>query len=337
VRRRRPGHTLTGGRPRVGLALGGGAARGLAHIGVLKVFEREGLPMDLIIGTSIGALVGGVYATTGSAAETERRFIGFAHSGDFRRRAFDFIREARKESKGGLLSSTSGLIRRGIFYGYSLYKVSFISAESIAHNINSLLPDERIENTKMPFAAVAADIQNAQEVILAGGSIRRMVAASCAIPGILPPVMIDGRTFIDGGWVDRVPTLPALRLGMDLVIGVDISPEIGAELPRRGVDVMVRATSVQASALKRLQSRFMDYCIQPDVTRLHWADFSAVEPAIAAGEAAAEAAIDDLRRLLSPWRLNPWVRGGTARQRARHLFETIEVFRGLELALGPQA
>ena len=336
MRRHRPLPTLTGGRPRIGLALGGGAARGLAHIGVLKVLEREKFPIDLIIGTSIGALVGGVYATTASAAETERRFLGFARSGEFRRRAFDFIREARKESKG-LLSSTSGLIRRGIFYGYSLYKVSFISAESIAHNINSLLPDERIENTRVPFAAVAADIQNAAEVILAGGSIRRMVAASCAIPGILPPVMIDGRTFIDGGWVDRVPALPALRLGMDLVIGVDISPEIGAELPRRGVDVMVRATSVQASALKRLQARFMDYTIQPDVTRLHWADFSAIDRAITAGEEAAEAAIGDLRKLLSPWRLNPWVRGGTARQRARHLFEGIEVFRGLELALGPQS
>ena len=259
--------------------------------------------MDLIIGTSIGALVGGVYATTGSAAETERRFIGFAHSGDFRRRAFDFIREARKESKGGLLSSTSGLIRRGIFYGYSLYKVSFISAESIAHNINSLLPDERIENTKMPFAAVAADIQNAQEVILAGGSIRRMVAASCAIPGILPPVMIDGRTFIDGGWVDRVPTLPALRLGMDLVIGVDISPELEdtREL-RKGLDVLVRANAIKAEALKNFQCRMLDVLIRPRVGQTHWADFTGALTLIDEGDKATTEKIPEIREAIEQGR-----------------------------------
>jgi NTE family protein len=318
-------------RPSLGLALGGGAARGLAHIGVLKVLEREGVQVDLIAGTSIGALVGGVYATTGSALETERRFLEFADSAEFRRRAFDFIREARQE-RHGFFASTSALIRRGIFYGYSFYRVSFMSAESLAHNINMLLPEVDIADTRVPFAAVAADLVTGEEVILAGGAMRRMVAASCAIPGILPPVMIDGRTFIDGGWVDRVPALPALRMGADLVVGVDISPEVGAELPRRGVEVMVRATAVQASALKRLQSRFLDLSIQPQVSKLHWADFSAIRRAIAAGESAAEAALPELRRMVSPWRLSPWIGQGRARQRARDQFETLEVLRGVETA-----
>ncbi|MFQ5669018.1 MAG: patatin-like phospholipase family protein [Acidobacteriota bacterium] len=311
-------------RPRVGLALGGGAARGLAHVGVLKVLEREGFPIDVVVGTSIGALVGGAFATLEGSAEVERRFLQFASSTEFRRKAFDFIREARQREPG-MLGRATALIRRGIFYGYSLYRVSFMSAESLAHNINSLLPDVRIEETRLPYAAVAADLRTGQEIILASGPIRPIVAASCAIPGVLPPVTLYQRTLIDGGWVDRVPGLPVLRLGADVVIGVDISPEVGAHLPTRGVDVMVAATSVQAAALKKMQARFMDYVIQPDVAAIHWADFSAVGIAIEAGMKAAQAALPALWEIIS--RRRRWLSGpgGTARARARGQFEKLTV------------
>ena len=315
-------------RPHIGLVLGGGAARGLAHIGVLKVLERERFPIDLLVGTSIGALVGGVYATVGDAGETERRFLEFAESSDFRRRAFDFIREARHERQQGFLASASALLRRGIFYGYALYKMSFMSAEALAHNINSLLPDVDIGETRMPYAAVAADLASGNEVILAGGPIRTMVAASCAIPGVLPPVAINGRTFIDGGWVDRVPALPALRLGADVVVGVDIAPEVESDLPTRGVDVMVRATSVQAHALKKIQARYLDCIITPGVSKIHWADFSAVRQAIRIGSEAAEQALPRLRDLIRP-RLSLTARWWkTSRRRACGMFEDIEVWSG---------
>ena len=314
-------------RPRIGLVLGGGAARGLAHIGILKVLERERFPIDLIVGTSIGALVGGVFATLGDAEETEQRFVRFAESSDFRRGAFDFIREAR-QPKTGLLASTSALLRRGIFYGYAAYKMSFISAEALAHNINSLLPDVDIGETSLPFAAIAADLVSGNEVILAGGSIRTMVAASCAIPGVLPPVSVEGRTFIDGGWVDRVPSLPALRLGAEVVVGVDIAAEGDVAPPRRGVDVMVRATAVQAHALKQFQTRYLDCIISPEVGKIHWADFGAVREAIRLGVEAAEAALPCLRRLVQPrlaftarWRQ-------TARRRAIGMYERIEIRNG---------
>ncbi|MFQ5720596.1 MAG: patatin-like phospholipase family protein [Acidobacteriota bacterium] len=315
-------------RPRVALVLGGGAARGLAHLGVLEVLERERFPIDLIVGTSIGALVGGVYATVGDAEETQRRFVEFAESSDFRRRAFDFIREARHEPQQGILSSASALLRRGIFYGYALYKVSFMSAEALAHNINRLLPDVDTGDTRVPFAAVAADLATGQEVILAGGPIRTMAAASCAIPGVLPPVPIDGRTFIDGGWVDRVPALPALRLGADLVIGVDIAPEVESDLPTRGVDVMVRATAVQAHALKRLQAHYLDAVITPAVSAIHWADFSAVREAIRVGREAAEQVMPHLRDIMRPGLSRLLARRRRARRRGTGMFEKLEIYRG---------
>jgi NTE family protein len=288
-------------RPRVGLALGGGAARGLAHLGVLRVLERERFPIDIIVGTSIGALVGGAYCTLGGSDETERRFLQFSSSSEFRRSAFDFIREARRE-KRGVLARASAIIKRGIFYSQTLYKVSFMSAEALAHNINSLLPDVDVSEAQHSFAAVAADLVTGHEVVFRAGSLRKVVSASCAIPGVLPPVPMGGRTFIDGGWVDRVPGLPARRLGADIVIGVDISPEVGAVIPTRGADVMVAATSLQAAALKRLQGRYLDHVIRPAVSGIHWADFSAIGMAVERGVEAAEEALPQLRRLLSPRR-----------------------------------
>ena len=111
---------------RIGLALGGGAARGLAHIGVLKVLEEQGISIDMIAGTSMGALVGGVYATTRSAAATEKRFLEFIFSDQFKRARFDFLRESRKASPQ-LLNSVMSLIKRGIFYTVSMAKSSFMA------------------------------------------------------------------------------------------------------------------------------------------------------------------------------------------------------------------
>ncbi len=281
---------------RIGLALGGGAARGLAHIGILKVLEEQRIPIDLIAGTSMGALVGGVYATTRNAAATEKRLLEFIFSDEFKRARFDFLRESRQASPQ-LLDSVKSLIKRGIFYSVSMAKSSFVSAEHFEHNINSLLDDVRIEQTAIPFAAIAADINRGEQVVLKSGSLRRAVSASSAVPGLLPPVTIDGRTLIDGGWVAKVPVVPALLMGADLVIGVDVSREIEDQVNlRSGLNIMVRANSIGADALKSLQCRLADVVLAPDVGRIHWADFSAVRDCVVRGEEAARAGLDEIRR-----------------------------------------
>ena len=283
---------------KVGLALGGGAARGLAHIGVLKVLEREKIPIDIITGTSIGALIGGVYAVMRDAARMEERFRRFVLSKEFKRDEFDFLMES-KHSKPGILYSVSNLVRKGIFYSLSVAKTSFISAEHFAHNINSLLDDLPIEKTSISFSPLAVDIDTAEEVMFTSGSLRRAVAASCAIPGLLPPIDIGGRRLIDGGWIHKVPVLPAFQMGADIAIGVDISREIDdTRALRKGFDIMVRANAIKGEALKRLQCCFADVMIEPDVAHVHWADFSALDDAIAAGERAAEIAVPAIQKLL---------------------------------------
>ncbi len=307
---------------RVGLALGGGAARGLAHIGVLKVLEEEQIPVDLVVGTSIGALVGGVYATTRSAAATERRFLDFIFSKQFKRSKFDFLKESR-DAHPGLFYNFISLVKKGIFYSFSMAKTSWISAEHFEHNINSLLDDVNIEQTALPFTTVAADIVNGQEVLVRSGSLRRAVSASSAVPGLLPPVNLKGRHLIDGGWVHKVPVIPALRVGADLVIGVDVSKEIqDTDGFKNGLNIMVRANAIRSDALKHMQCRFADVIIEPDVDHIHWADFSAIVECIRLGAEATRERLADIRRHLKRARLSSLVGYSRARRLARAYIET---------------
>ncbi len=306
---------------KIALALGGGAARGLAHIGVIKVLEKEGVPIDLICGTSIGALVGGLYATLEDSAEMEKRFTEFSRSAEFRRSRFDFLKESQ-EAESGLFSNLKTLFKKGIFYGFSMAKTSFISAEHFEHNINSLLEDIDIRQTRIPFAAVAGCLETGKVEILTEGSLRRAVSASCAVPGVLPPVNLDGRTLIDGGWLSKVPVLPALRLGARAVIAVDISAELAdTDDFRKGYDIMVRANAIRSESLKFLQCQFTDILIEPQVGHIHWADFSAVPECVKRGEEAARAHLPAIRDLLRKRRWGSWLdrfRGGKLHGVLRH-------------------
>ena len=278
----------------LGLALCGGAARGLAHIGILRALERAGIKPDLITGTSIGALVGGAYATLGDAVLTEQRFRSFVASRDFRRTEFDFLKDSRREEPS-LLYSVSNLIKRGIFYSFSMTRSSFISEENFIHNVYALVDDVAIGETKIPFFPVAADLETGEEAMLTSGSLRRGVLASSAIPGLLPPVRINGRVLIDGGWVSKVPVLAAFRQGADMVVGVDISPELEdtREL-KKGLDILVRANAIKAEALKNFQCKLTDVLIRPRVGHVHWADFSGALRLIDEGDRAATLKIPEI-------------------------------------------
>lgn len=302
---------------KVGLALGGGAARGLAHLGVLKVLEANRIPIDLIAGTSVGALIGGVYATTRDAAATEKRFREFIFSKAFKRARFDFLKESRA-ARRGVMSRVVTLFKKGIFYSFSMAKTSWVSAEYFEHNINALLDDVAIEESTIPFHAVTADMLSGDLVVLSRGRLRSAVSASSAVPGLLPPVRVDGRLLIDGGWVAQVPVVPALNEGADLVIAVDVSRELEPLTGQgRGLNIMVRAAAIRAEALRQMQGRLADVLIEPDVGRVHWADFSAVEECVKRGEEAATARLDEIRHALRIARWPSFVGFSRTRRLAR--------------------
>lgn len=295
-------------RLKVGLALGGGAARGLAHIGVLRALVREGIPIDIITGTSMGAVVGGAYAATGDIAEIERRVRKLLASDEFQRTRVSFLRET-KRSRGSLIYSVTNLVRRGIVYGVSTMRASFLSAEEFARSLGRILPDVDISTTPIRFAASAVDLETAEEIVLCHGRLREVAAASAAIPGILPPRRLHGRLLIDGGWVDKIPVLPAFRLGADVVIAVDISADLeDAKSYVRGIDVVLRANTIKDAVMTGLHRRLADILIEPAVRKIHWADFEAIDFCIEAGDTAATRAVPKIRDLLRLERFRSIVR-----------------------------
>jgi len=300
----------------VGLALGGGAARGMAHIGVLRVLDRERIPIDVVTGTSMGAILGGTYAAHRDVDALERRVGELLGSEEFRKNRLSFMKEIRRQ-KGGLFFSVANLVRSGILLGVSNLRPSIVSAEDFATSLESVVPQVRIEELSVRFGAVALDIEAAEEVVVCHGNLRRAASASSAIPGMLPPVRLRGRLLIDGGWVDKIPVLPAFKMGSDVVIGVDIGADLqDARDYRRGMDVLVRANSIKDATLVRNSRRMADVVIDPDVGHVHWADFDAWQHCIAAGEAAAERALPAIRTLLRRERLRSIVRSGAGKRMA---------------------
>jgi NTE family protein len=301
---------------KVGLALGGGAARGLAHVGVLRELERAEIPIDVIVGTSMGAIIGGAYAADPNALELEHRVRDVLSSDEFRKNRLNFLRETKSE-RGGLLFSVANLVRKGIFYGVSTVRPSFLSAEAFAGSMAAILPETDIEHLPIRFGAVALDIEAAHEVVICHGDLRRAARASSAIPGILPPVAFDGRVLIDGGWVDKIPVLPAYKLGADVVVAVDITADVdNGRGYGRGVDIMVRANSIKDATFVAHLRRLAQIVIDPDVKKVHWADFGAYDRCIAAGAAAARDAVPRIRQLLRHGKLFSVLRPGLGRRLA---------------------
>ena len=312
-------------RLKVGLALGGGAARGLAHIGVIRGLVREGIPIDVITGTSMGAVVGGAFAATQDIADLEAKVRKLLTSEEFQKTRLSFLRET-KSSRGGLLYSVTNLVRRGIVYGVSTMRPSFLSAEQFARSLGRILPDVEISQTPIRFAASAVDLEAAEEVVLCHGRLRDVAAASAAIPGVLPPRRLHGRLLIDGGWVDKIPVLPAFRLGADIVVAVDISADLEeVKTYVRGIDIVLRANTIKDVAMTALHRRLADFVIEPAVRKIHWADFASADYCIEAGDKAATDAAPAIRELLRQEHFRSIVRPPIGKRMAERYLASAEM------------
>lgn len=278
----------TSSEPKICLALGGGAARGLAHLGVLKVFEDAKLPIDLIAGTSLGALIGGLYASRPDAGYWIERVDQYLRSFRSRKTRLEFIRrlESPQNNKHGFFADMANLIRKGYFWGVTATKPAFISEAEYEEFLNPLIPDIVIEETKIPFGCVATDISNGKRVVYTSGSLRKAIRASCALPGIFPPVRDNDMMLVDGGWVERVPVICARDLGADVVIAVDVSSEITKFDDTSGLDIVLRADAVTRVFLNGLLLDEADVVIHPPVGKIHWADFSNPRELVRQGELA---------------------------------------------------
>ncbi|MBI2861176.1 MAG: patatin-like phospholipase family protein [Chloroflexi bacterium] len=267
------------GKKLVGLALGSGAARGLAHIGVLAALEQEGIPVDVVAGTSAGAIFGAVYA----------------HSRD----------AARMKAQALELSS----MKLAPMVDPSLSRGGLIRGKKITNMLAAYLGrDVQFSDLKVPFACVATDLDSGAEVVLDSGPVLDAVRASFSVPAVFSVVKWQGRYLVDGGLVNPVPVSVARRLGADVVIAVNVIPEVSQRLgkARDGgarqpniVHVIMQSLYIGTYCRVRSCMEGADIIIEPEVGHIGPGDFHQAKELIERGEAAARAALPQINQLLA--------------------------------------
>ncbi|WP_227935708.1 patatin-like phospholipase family protein [Alkalihalobacillus deserti] len=258
-------------RPKIGLALGSGGARGFAHIGVLKALEKESIPIDFIAGSSMGALVGSLYGVGQSPANLEK----FAT-----------------------------LFRRKYFIDFIVPKLGFVAGQKVKEVIRLLAKGKKVEELSPPVAIVTTDIRNGEKVVLTEGDVATAVRASIAIPGIFVPEKVGNRLLVDGGVIDRVPVSVVKEMGADVTIAVDVSyfrtePELHTIY-----DVIMQSMDIMAREMIRVQEFDCSVMIRPIVKQSSSLDFTEVDSLIRRGEEATMEKIDEIKSCIANWKEN---------------------------------
>lgn len=222
---------------KVGLALGGGSFRGMAHIGVLQVLERYGVPIDLIAGTSVGSLIGGIYACGSPLNMLEK----LALSLDMRD-----------------------------YYDVGIPREGFIKGERFLTLARTLTANKDFSQARVPFRAVATDLCSGEKVELSDGKICDAIRASVSIPGIFIPYKIGGRTLCDGGMIDRVPIETARGMGADVVIAVDVGYKGYAMQPEGILEILLHTFDIMDWELTQLHVQAADVLVSPDLRHIDY-------------------------------------------------------------------
>ncbi len=282
---------------KLGLALGGGGARGLAHIGVLKVLEKENIRVNVISGCSMGAVVGALYSYFQSSEKLESFFINFIENIDFDELGINELNEKKKNSSG-IFDNISMYIKIRYNLYKSLNRLSFFT-EEMTDKIFSHIPDTSIENLKIKFSAIATDLITGKEINLTKGSLRKVVRASSAIPAIFPPVKMDNMLLVDGGASESVPVEVVRTLGADRVLAIDVTRCLQeAKEPKNLFDILFRTEDISTFHLSKLRLEGADLIIRPKVRHLDWSEFTKVKKIIAAGEEITKKKLPEIKKLV---------------------------------------
>ncbi len=254
--------------PRIGLALGGGAARGFAHVGVIQVLEEAGIHPSLVVGTSAGSVVAAIYASGRSGAQLQQ------------------IAESMEEAS--LTDWTLPLFGRG-----------WLRGDAIARYVNTQVGDRPIEAMDITLGIVATDLKTGDGVVFRRGNTGLAVRASSAVPSVFQPVRIAGRDYVDGGLVAPVPVRYARQMGADLVIAVDISNPPEGNAGDGVLQTLLQTFAIMGKSINALELRNADVVVQPRLSGIGSADFSARRRSIDAGRMAMLAALPQFKARLA--------------------------------------
>ena len=290
------------GRPKVGLVLSGGGAKGMAHVGVLRVLEELKVPVDIVVGTSAGSAVGALYASGMEVQEIEERFIEMDWVSSFRDdpgRAYKPVRRKRQDWRYPV-SPGIGVRMDGLHLGGGI-----IAGQNLGFILNELTRDaalvEDFDELAIPFRAVATDLETGEEVVIGSGNLSEAIRASMSIPGVYAPVTLNGRLLVDGGVANNLPVSVAHELGADIVIAVDITdPLLEREDIREAFSVVGQLTTMMTRQNTERQLKLLDdqdILMRPDLQGLSSADFYEAPALFELGASSARGHAGELRHL----------------------------------------
>jgi NTE family protein len=251
--------------PKIALVLGGGAVRGFAHIGVLKMLQSQGIVPDMVIGTSAGSVAGALYASGYSGYELQRI-------------AFD--------------------LDKATVADVTLFGKGLLKGDALQNFINKAVGGKNIEDLKIPFACVATRLDTGEAVLFQRGNIAVAVRASSAVPGVFQPAIINGAEYVDGGLVSPVPVRYARQMGANFIIAVDVSSPPAKETSTGTMDILMRSYDIMGKSIRDLELPQADVLIRPDLSHVNSSELEGKHLAILEGEKAAEAQIPQIREKL---------------------------------------
>jgi NTE family protein len=283
------------------LVLGGGGARGLAHLGVLKVLEEADVPIRAIFGNSAGAILAAAWLQQPDADAAIAHVLAFQHSPAFQRLGLSF-RPSRRN--GGPTPSFLRRVLSGWRSQVAMHllfrRASLFHRRRLEILITAAVDAGRLEALRIPLHVAALDLGNGEEVILSSGDLHPVLTASASVAGFFPPVEIDGRLLIDAGLADNLPVLAARERCGGPIVAVNLSCDLDEDCDpsMTGIESLLRAEEL-ASRWNNLQrAQFADVQIEPSLGARYWLDFSDPEEIVAAGEEAARAALPGIRRFV---------------------------------------
>lgn len=256
-------------KPKLALALGGGAAKGFAHVGVIKALEAQGINVDIIVGTSAGSVVGSLSAAGYSGFDLQKMAM-----------------QLEQDSVGDFVLPSRG----------------FIKGELLQNFINKSVQNRPIEKLNKPFAAVATDLQSGERMVFRRGNTGMAVRASSSVPGVFRPVNINGRDYVDGGLTSPVPVAAAREMGGDIVIAVDISSKPEFTKVEGTLDILLQTANIMGQRISEYEMVGADVVIRPKVLQMGAAEFEQKHLAILEGEKALQAALPAIRAKIAAWR-----------------------------------
>lgn len=258
-------------RPKIGLALGSGGARGLAHIGLLKVLEEHNIAIDYLAGSSIGALVGSLYCVGHSPEQIKKIF---------------------------------SLFPQRVWTDYTVPKMGFVAGDKIKEIIRLFTKQKNIEQTSIPLSIVATNLSKGERRVFQSGSIAEAVRASISIPGIFVPEKIEGNYYVDGGVIDRVPVSVVKDMGADIIIAVDVSFYDGEHPISSIFDVIAQSIDVMEREILRYRIIDADIMIRPKVGHYSTTLFSELDALMEEGERITQKMMPDIKKVLENWKGN---------------------------------